>query len=352
VFGLLLAIVCALCGLPWDAGFAADPARATDVDRYGVNLYFGEDRTVREPIRRQFQAMGAAGIRWARTDFSREELHRGPGKYEWDRMDFIVAQAARHGIHVLGVLGESPSWDTTGQGTSYYTYPPRRYDQWADYVYQTVRRYKGQVHFWEVWNEEDAARPKGDWAGTPAEFARLLATASQQVRRADPNAKVVLGGFVGGSFSDSIRQSIPFLKAILGDRTYPAGKYFDIMNVHTYGTRTQARAQVTQWLETMQEVGLRGVPLWVTEVGWPSDQALQARRDPEFCCGEAAKARYLLYVMPELLALGADRVFWWPLWLPGQGDYGQFRTYGLLDFQLNPTPAYFALKELLAKLAK
>lgn len=318
-------------------------------DRYGVNVYFQDDRN----IRRQLELVGSAGIRWARIGFDREQIHRAPGKFDWGVMDVVVEQAARRDAHILGILGESPAWDTNRPGDEhYYTYPPKRYDQWADYVFQTVRRYKKRVHHWEVWNEEDAPRPKGDWDGSPTEYARLLAIAFQQIKRADPSATVVLGGFVGGSFSDTIDESVPFLKAILTDPAHPAAQFFEIMNIHTYGTRQQAESQVRLWLEVMKQLGLGGRPLWITEAGWPADPKLQREADPAFCCGEPAKAKYLVAVLPELAALGAEKVFWWPLWIPNSKEFEPFRTYGLLDFGLNSTPAFVALKGLLAKPAK
>lgn len=278
------------------------------------------------------RATGEARIRWARTGFDRASVHLGPGRYKWDAMDRIVASATGQGVQFLGILGYSPPWDTTGPPDDYGSYPPRSYDQWADYVFQTVSRYRNRVQHWEVWNEPD---PDGFWEGTPGEYAHLLAVAYREVKRADPGAKVLLGGLIGHD------PSVEFFQTIMADPSYPAGANFDIMNIHTYGTRAEARATIGQFLS------LSARPLWVTEMGWPTDPALQAA-DPDFCCGEEAQARYLTAVMPELLELGADKVFWWTLWIPDDSGEGEpLQTYGLLDGQMRPKPAYFALRDLI-----
>ena len=310
--------------------------QAQERERYGV-LVLGNLSTSQIPPQ-LFPAMSEAGIRWAKVQFDRELVHIGPNQYDWSATDAMVSAAAANGVQLLGELGASPLWDTTEPGRAdFYTYAPRDYDQWGDYVFQTVNRYKNQVRYWEVWNEEDIPPPGGFWNATPAEYARLLAVAYREVKRADPTAQVLIGGFL------AISGSVEFFQAIMNDPDNPAGQNFDIMNIHGYFTAQDGRDKVIFWQSMTNK------PLWVTEMGFPADPQLQTF-DPEFCCsGEEAQARFLRTVMPDLVNLGAEKVFWFALWVP-ENPWGEFDTHGLLNSSFMPRQAYGALRDLLASL--
>src|SRR6266849_9262591 len=236
---------------------------------YGVGASWGDGARV-------YAAIGAAGVRWARETeaFNREFVHLAPGQFDWRPPDYYVTEAVRNQVQLIGQLWMTPGWDALlpPGDPNYHVSAPRSYEQWGDYVIQTVSRYKDRVHYWEIWNEADASLDwPGYWGGTPADFAHLLAVAYTEVERADPAAKVLIGGSCAGAFDDSLGDgSIRFFDAILADPINPAAGDFDIMNVHVYGTQFQVRSQMSQWWEFMSARGLDDRPLWVTEFGWPS----------------------------------------------------------------------------------
>ena len=150
-------------------GSQPPPGGGSPRDRYGVGAYHTDDRTLRQV----YESIGAAGVRWMRDDFDRQTINPRRGEYDWSAPDALVAEAARNGIEVLGVLCCTPQWDAVSPAPPsdiFFTSPPRDYELWGDYVFRTVSRYKDRVHYWEVWNEPDFARPTGDWAGTPEEY--------------------------------------------------------------------------------------------------------------------------------------------------------------------------------------
>ena len=326
VTGLTVATL--LC---WDSSLLAQGR-----DSYGVELLTDSNFQVPPQL---FSAMSQGGIRWGKVGFDRELVHIGPNQYDWSAMDAIVNQAATHGFQLLGSLGGTLLWDTAEpKRVDYFTYPPRVYEYWADSVFQTVSRYKNQVRYWEIGNEPDIPPPAGFWNGTPAEYARFLAVAYGEVKRADPTAQVLIGGFLAISGSED------FFQAIMADPDNPADQNFDIMNIHAYWSRADAREKVILWRSMTEK------PLWVTEMGWPSYPALQQQIDPAFCCGEAAQAQFLQTVLPELVSLGAEKVFWFALWVH-ENPWGGYDTYALLDrVTFAPKPAYFALRDLLVSL--
>jgi hypothetical protein len=87
-------------------------------------------------------------------------------------------------------------------------------------MFQIASRYRKEIKFWELWNEPDLDQ----WQGPPAEFAALLKEGAAQVRRANPEARVILAGMARGPgelFTDLLaRQGV--------------GPLFDAFAFHTY----------------------------------------------------------------------------------------------------------------------
>lgn len=118
-----------------------------------------------------------AGIGWVRiagTEWSRVEPRKG--EFDWWAADRIIDLARGLGFEILAPLAYTPQWASsapTGLPAGLRTRaPPRDLRDWEAYVAATVSRYRDRVHYWQVWNEPDLA---GFWAGTPHEYAELLA---------------------------------------------------------------------------------------------------------------------------------------------------------------------------------
>ena len=66
----------------------------------------------------------------------------------------------------MGMMYEEILW----QGDAYQY--PQDLKAWYYYVYETVRRYKGRIKYWEVWDEPAKAQDNIDM--TLAMYRRLL----------------------------------------------------------------------------------------------------------------------------------------------------------------------------------
>ncbi len=158
--------------------------------------------------------MRQADIGWARTDFDWTTVQpRQDGPWDYSLIDRTVQSAEEGGITILPILGYDVAWARPAY---------KHLDAWRQYVRNIVSRYKGRLHYWEVWNEPDLEQ---FWKDTPdaAHYTLLLKAAYEEIKAVDPSAQVLLGGVSG----------IPmdYLKGI-----YDAGggAFFDIMNVHPY----------------------------------------------------------------------------------------------------------------------
>jgi arabinogalactan endo-1,4-beta-galactosidase len=312
---------------------------------YGVSQGAHRD-TVLMP--RSFELAGQAGIGWVRFGIWYSIVNPSPGVFRYEGFDAQVAKARQEGLRILGKLAFAAPWNTSAPpdlppGADPLHFPPRDYQAWADYVFQTVSRYRDQIQYWEVWNEPDL---RGFWAGTSAQYAELLAVTYEAVKRADPTAKVLLGGLALGGPDQRLNPN--FLTEILNDARYPAARYFDIMNFHHYGTRDEARRRMDYVRDALRQANASDKAIWITETGYSSDPSQQSDLNYQ---GLEGQANWLRDMIPYLLSdLGADKVFWYRLY-DYPADFNQdvgARYHGLIDNQGNPKPAYDAYRNLIA----
>jgi hypothetical protein len=69
---------------------------------------------------------------------------------------------------------------------------PEQIEAFTRYVRFMVNHFKGRIHYWALWNEEDI----GYWNpwGNPEEYGHLLKAMAKAVHDTDPEAKVIYGG--------------------------------------------------------------------------------------------------------------------------------------------------------------
>ncbi len=143
--------------------------------------------------------------------FSWPKIEPKKGEWDWSAADEFVADTQKHQIEVIGILGNVPRWAAveppdpaaiqSKSGSAYWK--PRSVEEFGNYVFQTVSRYKGRVAYWEIWNEVDwhPPGPAYSFTGSTDEYLALLKEAYVQAKRADPACKVLISGF--GMFGDA-----------------------------------------------------------------------------------------------------------------------------------------------------
>ena len=318
----------------------ANPAlaqsRLLDPDHYGVA--FGANETSDEaPFALEWAHEARVG--WVRIGVYWQTVEPQPGQLDWSRYDRLIAEARAQQLNVLGVLGYATRWSNRappgflGDPTRN---PPADEQAWLRYIGGVVSRYGNSVHNWEVWNEPDIPH---FWGGTPAEYARLLALSYDLIKRLDPTATVVLGGLGFHDFEG--QEPDGFLRSILADPEHPAARSFDVASIHHFGSADQATERIQLLRARLKEAGVGDRPVWLTETGQASEPELTYAPDFAGLDGQAAWARLML---PFLVQLGFDRVFWFQLFDPPDDDRG----LGLLDSDLTPRPVFATLRALLS----
>jgi hypothetical protein len=198
-------------------------------------------------------------------------------RYDFSKLDEVVALGRRHGIRILGILSGTPSGmsacppGTTPEAT--WKCAPADPNEYARHVVAIMEHAGDGVYAWEFWNEPDQSYM---YTGSPEAYGRALGAIHE---RSAGRFRITAGGIA------DLPGGLPFLR-----RAIAVGARFDIGNVHLRGLDLRAQAE-----RAARFFG--DLPLWVTEHGYPSH--------PE----PHDQVRHLRASLPELREGGADQVF-------------------------------------------
>lgn len=202
------------------------------------------------------------GAKVLRIAFGWDAMEPQRGRYDWDFWDEYVRMAVHeYGIRLIPYICYTPKWAATDQGADYWRSPPRDPADFARFVEVIAARYRQDIDSWELWNEPDN---QAYWLGTPQQFSALVIAGAAAVRRADPSARVVLGGIAG---------EVDFLTQVMEDGRVAAA--VDVVNVHSYFETWHPSPieHLPVYLESVSgliaESGGRH-PVWMAEVGYSS----------------------------------------------------------------------------------
>jgi hypothetical protein len=221
-------------------------------------------------------------------------LQPTPTTWNWAPLDALVNRSLSHHASILLTLGLTPTWASArphdpspyGAGASA---EPRNMADWRRYVDAVVKRYRGRIAAYEIWNE---AIVPAFYTGTPQTMAELTKQAYGVIKADDPRATVVSAG----PYTNNIaaRWLDQYLSA-------GAGRYFDVVGLHIYMQTPEL--MMTGYEPLRQVLANHGInkPVWDTETGYSYKWKLP-------------KAQWPGYVERSLLlaaAGGLSRVYWY-----------------------------------------
>jgi polysaccharide biosynthesis protein PslG len=323
----------------------------------------------------------ATGARYIGLDFDWRRIEPEPGKFHWDDLDRVVDLAKQYNLTLVPMLLYTPRWASSiaFAPLDYQRAPPRRYEDYKDFVYTVVKRYKpyGEssltgdgygIRDWVIWNEPNTHKdgempnPGEFWTGGLEAYIQLLRAGYEGAHAADPGCNVLNGAltdvFWTGDGSDIISALERFYDPDGdGDAADGARPFFDTLNIHLYQLDTPDAGWYRQRLNGLREVVVRfgdeSKPLWITETGYGSMPEVpneQARGDFTYV-SESTQAEALRMVYEDLSDYpGLERVFWWSL-----RDYHQNNSqlntameahFGLLRANFSPKPAYLTYAQI------
>jgi len=206
-------------------------------------------RTQEEKEEKLLKQMGAV---WILNTFYWSSIEPEKDHFDYTHYDIYVKEAKKQGKKIIGVLGYSTNY---AQPQNKYYVSKKQMPFFLRYVEETVRRYKGQVDAWCVWNEPNILF----WKGTRSSFFELSKLATDVIRKTDPDAYII-----GGSFC---RTPAGFIKSM---HKSGALEGIDALAFHPYALNPSGSMQLYDKLtKTLSEINYSN-PVWVTEVGYPT----------------------------------------------------------------------------------
>jgi hypothetical protein len=274
----------------------------------------------------------SAGIRW-----NRFVVYAPPNTRTSYEMDRLISLQRKHGIHILmNIQKLDGHYDRENSSVR------KAYKAWLKGM---VRRYKGDVHYYEIHNEENGNGPdfwmdygppvsnpdgtgepvavegwpgRGDCSQPPVilpayiagvkSYVAFLQDSYVAIKAADPTAKVILGGLSEWGMEC-------FVDRLKVERAY---QWMDYMALHPYWENpltdqvntTVARLQAMQKRIATWPAPYNKMGIWITEIGFHAEPDYKS---PGRVPDAATKAEYLARTMNDLRANGITAPIFWYL---------------------------------------
>lgn len=251
--------------------------------------------------------------------------------FNWAIFDQVVATAESWGYtDLLYVFGVTPTWASSpvkdpskeiqGQPVDFpknYSSAPKNMSDFRNYATAVVKRYKGRIDSYQVWNEITTPQ---FYQGTAKQMAKMTTILNKAVNQHDPSAKVISGSVQTHDYRlpDYERMAKPYFKE-LKKANWPV----DVVAGHFYPDGKSGPDQRIKQIEMFKaDVNRAGRPnrvkLWDTEAnfwtrvpGTPSKGRLRG----------AKAATYVARNYLDTWRTGLDRSYWY-MWTQGSQDLG------------------------------
>lgn len=305
-----------------------------------------------------------AGIGWERLFISWEYIQPG-GAWDWNTgrvlPDYLIERERAAGRELVGLLINTPGW--AGDGGGPRAVPRGLYlpfdhpdNLWGRFVARMVAQYHGRIDHWIIWNEPDVWDPEHPgytWAGSEADFARLLKVAYLAAKAANPHSIIHLPGLT--YWWDAEYRRTPYLRRLLdalaADPEAPThGYFFDVATVHAYFNPEQVYDLVQFTRRALRDHGL-DKPIWINETNAPPmDDPAAPVAGPRFPLTMEEQSAYIIQALAMGLAGGAERLSIYKMVdipaLPPNAE-----PYGLVRHDGSVRPAFAAYRAAIGSFA-
>lgn len=308
------------------------PVRSERTFRYGI---IGGMRSSGDDYKRAIELMDKLGADLVRGDFEWGSIEPAPGDWRFERQDRILADLKARHMEMQGILCYTVQWGSTGnRAASNWLVWARAMPEmgsWLEYVRATVKRYKGTVRYWEIWNEPDI----GFWQDTTDNYVRLFNETAKAIREIDPAAVILNGGLAFAPNERNPKFREDFLAR--ADKTN-----WNLRAYHDYHTFQQMTERYPEHRALYQRSTLTALPIWINEGGFHT-----LVRD-----GERQQAINLTKKLSSAPSFpGVTAYIWYNLNdIKPEGNDPEHR-FGVVDYYFRPKPSYGAYQYLIRELA-
>lgn len=301
----------------------------------GISTHLmNHDRSVNKPLKLAADA-GFNSVKddifWSTAEPSPNRLRITP---QWRN---YLQTASGLNMSRLAILGYSTYFHDNAKPRT-----PQVMEPFLKYVDYVSGQLGNRVSFYEIWNEWDLEDPKDRQLSL--DYVKLVQATAPVIRKNTRNvagtpAKILAGSVtpegMNFGFADSLIES-------------GALDLVDGLSVHPYAHCAANDGNTPEaWLRWMSRYehhirtkAGRDVPLYLTEMAWPSHQG---------ACGksEVTQALYMARIFFLARTIPNVRGMWWyDLYNDGPNRYDQEHNFGVLNEDLSPKPAYPMMKAI------
>ena len=268
-------------------------------------------------IEKDLQNIKLAGFDGIKLDY-----YFGTNTYLVNR---VALHAAQQGLYPIGVLHGENSKPKARPFTT------EEMANWQKFVAEEVENNKNIIYFWEIWNEPSIELFK---YGSPEEFVQLLKATYPVIKKANPNAKVIV------TLSAEGRDNTGFEDKVLA---LGGGDYFDILSFHPYGANPYLQEDLIKEAIAREKSLVAKYnnrwPLVISEIGQPVSEVSEE---------EQARLAKFLYTEADKNNLPITWYYWSDERL--SKDYegsGGGANWGLIRHDGTKRPVFDVIKEFL-----
>ena len=306
-----------------------------------------------------------------------EPTLESPRRYNWNAVDEAgLKLVAGDPVNIIATIKYTPTWAQKIPGITCGPVAADRLDEFATFVETLVARYSRppyNIQYWELGNEPDVDpgmvtpdHPFGCWGDYSdpyyggGYYAEMLKQVYPAIKRANPNAQVILGGLLMGCDPDVANaadrcKSTRFIDGILRNQ---GGNYLDIIAFHSYPFYAggvvvdethndwQARGGIVNGkIAYLRQVMARynvALPLLLDEIALACPVELADCRPPGAKFFDV-QANYIVQVNARIWSEGLLGTVWYSLDDTGWQNVALITTAG-------PRPAYYSLQFMATEL--
>ena len=281
----------------------------------------------REHQELEAMAAGLMGAKIMREDVGWGRFQPREDTWNFEPFDYCVDIFGKYGVELEAIYSYCAPWavakDWKPIRPNWKRGQRPDYGHWARFIRTFAKRYRGKVHYVEVWNEPELF---GFANFTAEEYVELMKIAYTETKREAPEMTVLTAGFT--TYPALARYNDPLHM----EKSLTLGRgFYDVHAFHGHGPYDGYRNTIRALLDIRRELKVEQVPWYANETAVPSNWG-----------GELWQATQLIQKFLFSWANGSIGYNWYDLRNDGFDPQDGEHNFGLITHDFHPKAAYLS----------